>query len=339
MNLGDARRIRDEAAARSLWQAGGEALNVAAVDEIIARKQAVQPWMKQRRKTLGRLLLAAVIGQFVLGFYVPFGTDAVGRAFLGLVCWVVTWIAIFIRYTANDDADLAFALRLRAGLERETDRLREVRARIARGEAFALYLRTFAAETAAMTLSNVLSRTENIRNAAEAVAVDSHCLRLDLYPARQETAERLISWLKDEWTLKHEVVRMMAAVLPVVCLGNIDLQDEKREDLAELGAVEVTLIRTDWWPVFQELETAAALSFVILDSLTTHITRELDHLVARGRPFIVACATETDQRLSANDGYRSLISHPAVRHVIFADDNLAGLEAALVPLAPLHGRL
>jgi hypothetical protein len=336
MNLEDARRVHDETAARSLWQTGGEALSIAAVDEIVARKQAVQLWMKRHQQVLGWTLLAAVVGQFVLGFYVPFGPDAGDRAFLGLVFGAVAWIAILIRYPTDEDADLAFALRLRAGLERETERLREVRARVARGEAFALYLRTFSAETAAMTSSDVQAKADDIRSTVEIDTSDPAFRHL--YAARGKLADRLVSQLRDDWTLKRQVVETIAAFSPVVCLGNIDLQDEKRKDLAALGVDEVTLIRTDWWPVFQELETAAALTFVILDSLTTHITRELDYLVARGRPFIVACATETDQRLSANDGYRSLIAHPAVRHVIVADDNLAGLEAALAALAPLHGR-
>ena len=123
-------------------------------------------------------------------------------------------------------------------------------------------------------------------------------------------------------------------MLPVVCLGNINLQDEKRADLAALGVDDATAVRVDWWPLIQELEAAAVLTFVVLDSLTTHIARELDHLMAQGRPFMVACTAVTVERLAAVGGYRDPVAHPAVRHVVVAEDNLVPLQSALAAFVP-----
>src|SRR5262249_21337049 len=146
-----------------------------------------------------------------------------------------------------------------------------------------------------------------------------------LYAARGRIADKLVANLKDEWTLKRQIVATIGAALPVVCLGNINLQKEKRADLAALGVDDATVVTVDWWELFKEVENAAALTFVILDELTVHIGRELDHLRNRGRPFILACSPATDQRLAAEDDYRNLILHPAVRHVVVTENNLAPL--------------
>ena len=91
------------------------------------------------------------------------------------------------------------------------------------------------------------------------------------------------------------------------------------------------MVSADWWSLFLELEAAAVFTFVVLDSLTGEIRRELDHLMAKGRPFIVVCSVLADVKLVAEDAYRYRVitRHPAAKHVVFTKDHLSQLQSAL----------
>jgi len=329
MKLNEVRRIHGEQSARLLWQIGGPDLTIASIDKIIARKETAEAWVRRRQRIFNWILLTLASSQFVCGFFVDWGPDMFGRAILGLVLWAAGWFAMIARYP-QEDVDLAFARQLRVDLEQESHRISRLRERAVSKQAYALYLRTFSAETAALTAAEVYRQAEDIRNNVEVDPYDPAVRHL--YAARGRIADKLVANLKDEWTLKRQIVATIGAALPVVCLGNINLQKEKRADLAALGVDDATVVTVDWWELFKEVENAAALTFVILDELTVHIGRELDHLRNRGRPFILACSPATDQRLAAEDDYRNLILHPAVRHVVVTENNLAPLQTLLAEL-------
>lgn len=330
MKLQDVRRIREEQAARALWQTGGRELNLAAVDEIIARKEAAAAWVGRRTKLFNRILLALAAAVYVWGFSATEDPGAwfFGGLFYGFLLWLAGWIAIASRYPIWDDDDLAFATRLRRSLDQEAEGVRRLRARAARNETFALYLRTFSAETRAMTYGEVQSMRASIY---ASVPEDGRGRPM---PGAEAWAQREASQLKDEWTLKRRIVEAIAAVLPVVCLGNINLQDDKRSQLTALGVDEATVVTADWWQLFEELDAKSVLTFVVLDALTREISRELDHLMSRGRPFLVACSASANQELSALDSYRRLLEHPAVRHVVVSEHDLAPLQSALAAVLP-----
>ena len=320
MKLQDVHRIRAEEAASELWRKGGEGLNVAAVDEIIARKEQAAAWVARRTKLLNRTLLTAIAALYVWGLFAFFSSGwIVGGLFCGLLLWICGWIAIVIRYPLSDD-DLEFARRLRGNLEQEAEGVSRLRARAAHSARFALFLRTFKAETSALTSEKVESMRNSILDQRQEMRIHN---------------QTLPEWLKDEWTLKLRIVEAVAAVIPVVCLGNINLQDDKRGQLAALGVEEATVVTADWWQLFKELDAKSVLTFVVLDALTVEISRELDHLMSRGRPFLVVCSAGTDRELSAHEGYRHLRAHPAVRHLIVSEHDLAPLRSALAAVAPL----
>jgi len=91
MKLQDVRRILEEEAARALWRKGGEGLNVAAVDEIIARKEAAEAWVRRRTKVFNRVLLALAAALYVWGFSAardPWVWTFFGGFFYGFLLWV-----------------------------------------------------------------------------------------------------------------------------------------------------------------------------------------------------------------------------------------------------------
>ena len=332
MRLPDVRRIRDEETARALWQKGGEGLTVAAVEEIIARKETAAAWVALRTKLANGALLALAAALYVWGFLhgQPLEIWAFAGIFYGFLLWASGWILILSRYPVGDDVDLAFAKRLRRELEREKEGIALLRGRAARNEMFALYLRTFSAETKAMTAAGLSQASMAIGRWDGVGALNPAGETLML---SRDTIERIIELREYEWAQTHQIVAAIAAVLPIVCLGNIELQEEKRADLTKLGVVDVTVVTEDWWPLFQELEAAAIVTFVVLDSLSREISRELEHLMAKGRPFIVVCNTATDTRLAGLHGYRALLAHPAVRHVVFSED-LAPLQSVIANIVP-----
>lgn len=326
MNRRLAQRIHGEHAARTFWQSGGEGLNIPALDEIIERKEAVMVWTAKRTRILNRVLLFIAGAVFVVPFFFRFNPEwFIGGIIYGFLIWAFGWLVIASRYPVGDDPDLKFARRLREELEQEADAVDRLRARAERKEAFALYLRTFKSETDAMTELEMMRSRQALLDAAAQDQADG--LR-GMALGKEESASRL----KADWKLKRQVLATIGAEIPIVCLGNINLQHDKRADFTELKVDYATVVSADWWTLFQEMEASARFSFVVVDELTTEIGRELAHLMQKGKPFLVICSAFAHDRLKFVREYQNLIEHRSVRHIILAEDNLAPLQSAVAAL-------
>jgi hypothetical protein len=129
-----------------LWATGGKGFTVAAIDEVIARKQAAAAWLQRRATLLTCILVAFAVGQSALVSLFGGGPKATVLSFVGaLYLCIFGRMAIENLYNLGEDVDLALAHRLRRTLRHETENIARLRARAARKEAFALYLRSFGA--------------------------------------------------------------------------------------------------------------------------------------------------------------------------------------------------
>jgi hypothetical protein len=82
VHIEDTRRIHDEVAARSLWRAGAKGLTIANGRAFIDHKQAALSWAKRRAGIPAWRASAAAARQFVPGFFVSFGPEAIDRMIL-----------------------------------------------------------------------------------------------------------------------------------------------------------------------------------------------------------------------------------------------------------------
>lgn len=82
-----------------------KSLTIAGVQAIIDRKQAALSWAKRRAGIPTWRALAAAAGQFVPGFFVPFGPEAIDRMIL-----VFLFVLLFLEWLALLDAQFKMML-------------------------------------------------------------------------------------------------------------------------------------------------------------------------------------------------------------------------------------
>lgn len=335
-SLREARRIIAERAAETLWTRGGDAFTVEELDAIIERKRAAANYKHPLRAPAYWSLLLVALGAGAIGAAWTGLETFFGWFFVGGLCLALPCAALLADYfelpLAEQDEDLKLALLLRQELPGEATQMQRALTLLENGRPFILYLRTFAVETRALSESDVNRKRgqawdtiKQLPTLPDPESVAS--LRQDYFLRKSilEQAHRLHA----DWLIHREVLRAVGAAAPAVCFGNIFLGSDKREEVEKLGVMEVTIVSTEWWPVFERFASRAAAVVVYLETLTTSIARELKHLTVSQHPLIVVSKWSLDGSFDDREVLSAVQNNPNARGVLISSSDVSPLSQAL----------
>jgi hypothetical protein len=350
MTRKEAIEIGEERPARTLFDGPQDEIEDTKLRAIIARKAPALAWLKRRRRWsswaalpigLSVGLLAGVVILALQGAPLDpgaWGSEAakwaLSNAFgYGFLVSMATWFGwvwrAYSHFPADYDFDLILAQKLLDALQRESADLARVQAQARSGERYALYLRTFRAESAARTFMEAYG--EDLRNSSLAFLPEEGGLFSPSFARRLNTIthKTIISRVDAEWNLHLNVVRAIAKRDPVLCLGNLQTDEDKMNDFRKLGVNQVALVKTDWWPVFIELANRATIIVVFVSAETANVDRELDYLASSPRPFLLVSSSDCRGMIEASPGYAGAMRSPNAREVVITGKDVSPLEAAL----------
>jgi hypothetical protein len=349
VTLAETIAIAEARPAQAMFDAGAAAIDTAALTDIVGRKQAAQRLLRRRRSGAscasllwGALAATAIAGLMLWNGGAPvFETDrwledahrpAVGTAlalgfFAGLAAWFASLWRAYSIYPVDGDADLVLAHRLLDGVAREGPDLARLLARARSGERFILYLRTFRTETAAQTRAE--AESDALLDNAGSFMVDG--LASPAFTVRHNNLVKraILKGVSAEWDTHVALIRALARRAPVLCLGNLRLAESKHDELRAMGVEQAVLVKADWWSVLVELADRAATIVVFVSAETESVDRELLHLAASGKGFILVSTPGVNERMASSETYRRAVSSPGARQVLLDGEDTKRLEALL----------